>query len=200
MNERTSDPYASHHGRSVLERVTIIGSSGSGKTTLALTLSRLTGAVYLDTDAFHWLPDWQERPRDEYRALVAEGIAGPHWVTDGNYSSMREHVWNRSDTIIWLDYAMPVVLARLTQRTWRRLVFREPCCNGNTETVRNLLSRDSLYLWVLRTHYARKQRYRDLLTDAEASGKRVLLFRNPAQTRRWLNEVRALCAAEGSPC
>lgn len=52
----------------------------------------------------------------------------------GNYGRVRDLLWPRADTIVWLDYAFPLVLGRLTARTVRRAVTGEILWNGNRET------------------------------------------------------------------
>ena len=58
---------------------------------------------------------------DVFRARVAAAIARPTWVADGNYSKVRDLVWARADTVVWLDYPLPVVVARLVRRTLTRM-------------------------------------------------------------------------------
>jgi hypothetical protein len=53
-----------------------------------------------------------------FRERTAQALVGESWVVDGNYSLVHDITWERADTIVWLDYALPLILARLTRRTF----------------------------------------------------------------------------------
>ena len=99
----------------------VVGSSGCGKTTLARALADHLNVPHVEVDALHWGPDWTPMPTAILRARVAEAIAGDGWVIDGNYFKIREMVWSRADTLVWLDYSMGLILWRILRRTLRRL-------------------------------------------------------------------------------
>ena len=65
------------------------------------------------------------------------------------------------------------------RRTARRIIRREPCCNGNVETLARACSRDSIVAWHFRS-WARK-RATMRRWAAAADGPPVLLLRRPAQ-------------------
>ena len=64
---------------------------------------------------------------------MSEVVAGDGWVVDGNYSVVRDLVWDRADTVVWLDLPRLVVVRRITTRSIRRVVWREELWNGNRE-------------------------------------------------------------------
>jgi len=74
----------------------------------------------IEIDAMAWRPNWEMTPRDELRVLVDTATQGDDWVIDGNYSAVREIVWPKLDTAIWLDYRFPRVFGQLLLRTIRR--------------------------------------------------------------------------------
>ena len=74
---------------------------------------------------------------------MSEIVAGDGWVVDGNYSAVRDLVWDRADTVVWLDLPRLVVVRRITTRSIRRVVRREELWNGNRERWRNLVTRIS---------------------------------------------------------
>ena len=132
------------------ERLIIIGTSCSGKTTLTRQLSRTLRAPCIELDAIHWKPAWQPRPTDEFRQMVSEVVAGERWVIDGNYSRVRDIVWARGTTIIWLNYPFRVVLWRALCRTVKRAATQEELFSGNRESFRkSFFSRESIILWVI---------------------------------------------------
>ena len=98
-------------------RTVVIGIGGSGKTTLAKQLAAHYGLRHIELDALYWLPNWQIREVDDFRALVAQAVAHDQWVTDGNYRVVRDLVWGRATTVIWLNYPLWTVMWRRERAT-----------------------------------------------------------------------------------
>ena len=168
----------------------MVGTSGSGKTTLARTLADRLGYEHIELDALHWQADWQETPRELFRARVAEVVSGPRWVTDGNYSKVRDIVWARADTVVWLDYPFPVIMWRIWWRTLRRTLLRENLWNGNRESFRNnFFSRNSVLWWAITTYGRRRREYPELLARPEYAHLQTVHLRSPRQTRAWLERM-----------
>ena len=171
-------------------RIVIIGTTCSGKTTLAARLAQRLGAQHIELDALNWQPNWTQTPLDEFRVRVADALSTDTWVLDGNYSKSRDIVWPRADTIIWLDYPLPVIMARLFKRTLRRVVTREELWNGNRETLRGtLLSRDSLLLWALRTYRRRRRETPMWLARPECQHLTLIHLMSPQAADRWLAQI-----------
>ena len=89
-------------------RIAVVGTSGSGKTTLAHRLAERLGIPHVELDALHWGPNWTPVAADLFRERVAQALSGEAWVVDGNYSRVRDIIWTRADTLVWLDYSWPV--------------------------------------------------------------------------------------------
>ena len=113
-------------------RVHVIGTSGSGKTTVAGAIADKLGIRHIELDAIHWQPGWTELPDDEFMERVSEAIQGDAWTIDGNYRTVRHLIWEKVDTIVWLDMPFIPVLLRMLWRTTRRIVTREKLWNTNT--------------------------------------------------------------------
>jgi adenylate kinase family enzyme len=173
-----------------VRRVVVVGTSGSGKTTFAAALAARLGVPCVELDALHWGPGWTPAPSDTFRARVVAATAGPAWVVDGNYSTLRELTWGRADTLVWLDYALPVVVTRLVRRTLTRMWRREELWGtGNRETWRNVFfARDSLLRWAVGQHGRQRRRYPALLTGEFAHLRRYRI-RSPAGAAAWLQTV-----------
>ncbi len=168
----------------------MVGTTGSGKTTLAAQLAHRFDVPHIELDALHWEPNWTEAPLDVFRARVTSALAAECWVTDGNYSKVRDLVWSRADTLIWLDYDLPVVFRRLVRRTFRRVFLRETLWNGNRETFRGaFLSRESLFLWALKTQKRRRREYPALLAQPEYAHLAVIHLATPRVAGRWLAQI-----------
>ena len=87
-----------------MQRVSVVGTSGSGKSTLGAALAKRLGTEFLELDSVFHQPGWVPLPDEEFRRRVGDAVAGERWVVDGNYSSkVRDIVWARADTVVWLD-------------------------------------------------------------------------------------------------
>lgn len=169
-------------------RIVVVGVTGSGKTTTAARLSCLLGIPHVELDALHWLPNWKAADREVFRQRVSEALSGASWVVDGNYGKTRDIIWGRADTLVWLDYSLPVVLAQLFWRTMQRIITREELWGSNRETIRGtFFSRDSLFLWALQTYPQHRRTYPELLASPEYTHLQRFHFHGRGETVRWLN-------------
>jgi adenylate kinase family enzyme len=170
-----------------MTRVIVIGTSCVGKTTFARSLARVLGFPHVEMDALYWQPNWIPRASDEFRALIAQAIAQDHWVTDGNYSVVRDLVWSRATTVIWLNYVFPLVLWRALIRTARRVLTQEELYSGNRESLRMaLFSRESILWWVLTSFHRRRKQYREFFSTRPSSQLVYVELRNPSEARHFL--------------
>jgi len=77
----------------------------------------------------------------DFVSRVREIAAGDLWVFDSwGQEEVRDRMWDRADTIEWLDYPGGVVIPRLIRRSLRRSVRRERIFGGNVETWSSWLS------------------------------------------------------------
>jgi adenylate kinase family enzyme len=172
-----------------------VGSTGTGKTTYGRDLAVILDVPYVELDAINWGPNWTMLGADRFRARVQEIAGGDRWVVDGNYGGqgVRDIVWRAADTIIWLDYALAVIYPRLWRRTMARLRDGRELWpgTGNRETVRDaFFSRESLFLWVLKSYWTRKRNYPRLFELPQYAQATKLRFARPADAERWLDAQR----------
>jgi adenylate kinase family enzyme len=164
--------------------VLIYGVTGSGKTTLARKVAERTGLPWHSVDDLTWEPGWIVVPPEEQRRRIARICAGEAWILDSGYSSWVDVVLARAELIVALDYPRWRSLARLTRRTLLRAIDRGTICNGNTETFRQMLSRDSILVWHFRSFARKRALMRAWAADPAAP--EVIRLTSPAATRRWL--------------
>ncbi|WP_374711380.1 adenylate kinase [Symbiobacterium terraclitae] len=177
--------------RPIGRRIVVVGTTGSGKTTLARQLAQRLGCPHVEADVLFWGPHWTKTPVDEFRTQVDRATAGDCWTFDGNYSKVRDITWGRADTLVWLDYPLPLVLWRLLRRTIRRSLNLEQLWNGNRETLwHHLFTRDSLFLWALQTHGRYRREYPLLLQRPEYAHLAVIRLRSPGATAAWLASLK----------
>ncbi|MEZ6148107.1 MAG: hypothetical protein R3B91_22270 [Planctomycetaceae bacterium] len=173
--------------RETMQRVTVIGTSCSGKTSFAKRLACALNCQHIELDAIHWGPNWTERPPDQVRSDVNQLTTANTWVSCGNYGYLRDIVWTRADTIIWLNYHFPIIWYRALRRTFRRSLGYEKMWHGNRETLRRaFLSRDSILLWVLKTYGGRRRTYPKLLARPENAHLEQFVFHHPREAEKFL--------------
>jgi adenylate kinase family enzyme len=173
-----------------VRRVVVIGNSGSGKTRLAAGLSRRLGVPHVELDAIYHQSGWVPLPEEQMRARVAEAVAGRRWVVDGNYSVVRDLVWDRADTIIWLDLPRWVVARQVVWRTLRRAALRRQLWNGNRERWRNFFSLDpmeSVIVWSWRKHGSYREQYARAMRDPRWVGLHWVRLQSRRAAHRLLN-------------
>ena len=168
----------------------MVGNSGSGKSTLGAALASRLGAPYIELDSILHQPGWTELPRPEFRARVEAVAAGDAWVIDGNYTAVRDLVWARADTVVWIDLPRPLVMRRIVARTLRRAVLRQELWNGNREPASNWLTLDperSIIMWSWTQHAKYRVRYGDAMADPALTHLTFYRLRTPAEVRAFLS-------------
>ncbi len=168
-------------------RVVVVGTCGSGKTTLAAEIARRLHAPHVELDALHWGPNWTAVHIGVFRARTEEALKGDMWTVDGNYSKVRDIVWSRADTVVWLRYSLPVIYWQLARRTLKRVWRKEVLWRGNTEAWHHVFSRDSLFLWAISSNRKHRRRYPLLFEDCDHL--QVVILNSSRETRQWLQET-----------
>jgi adenylate kinase family enzyme len=180
-----------------MPRVHVIGSAGAGKTMLGARLAAALNITHIELDSLYWGEHWQPAELEDFQRAVRQATAADDWVVDGNYSKVRQIVWQRVQLVVWLDYPLLLVLVRLFRRTLERVFSRELLWGRNRESLaEQFFSRESLFLYVLRTHRTRRVRYAQLCRLPEFGGIEFVRLRSPAQTRRWFQDF---TSQRGSP-
>jgi adenylate kinase family enzyme len=140
-------------------KIAVVGTTGSGKTTVAKRLADHHQVPHVELDALHWGPNWAEPTADEFRARVQAALPEGGWVVDGHYGGkLGDLVLRQADLVVWLDPPLSTILLRLWTRTLRRIRDGDELWGGNRETWRGaFLSRNSLFVWALKTHFRRRR-------------------------------------------
>lgn len=165
-------------------RVLVAGTSGSGKTTLAARVAAVLGVPHIEIDSLFHGPDWIKRP--SFEDDVVRFSAEPAWVTEWQYGSVRDHLADRADLMLWLDPPTATVMRQVVRRTVVRRLRRQQLWNGNTEpplwTV--LTDREHIVRWAWQTRNktaARVERLRDRRPELP-----IVRLRSHAAAEKWL--------------
>lgn len=174
-----------------MQRISVVGTSGSGKTTLAQQISQILGIPHIELDTLHWEPNWVEVPDEVMQERVIKALSSNSWVVDGNYSKLRDIIWAKADTVVFLDYTFLVVMNRLLRRTFWRSLTQQEVCNGNRESlIKAFFSRDSILLWMLQTYNINRKIYPILLQKPENVHINLVHLRSPQMTKDWLTSLK----------
>ncbi|HVW33099.1 MAG TPA: shikimate kinase [Acidimicrobiia bacterium] len=172
-----------------VRRVSLVGGPGSGKTTVGRRLAASLDAPYVELDGLFHQPGWTELPAGEFRRAVGDIVARDRWVVDGNYSTVRDLVWARADTVVWLDLPRPLVVRRVVARTLRRAMTRQVLWNGNREPLTNFYRLDperNIIRWAWTMHPNYLARYEAAMADAAQAHLRFVRLRAPAEVSAFL--------------
>lgn len=169
------------------DRVLVYGVTGGGKSTAATAIGARTGHPVTLVDELTWLPGWVPVEASLQRELVGEIVAGERWLLDSAYGDWLDLVLPRAQLVVGLDYPRWLSLARLAKRTVSGAVTGEPRCNGNVETWRKIVARDSIIVWHGRSFGRKRARMRAWAGSPDAPA--VLLFRRPRDLAAWLETV-----------
>jgi adenylate kinase family enzyme len=180
-------------GSLAVRRVSVVGTSGAGKSTLGRALAGALGTDFLELDSVYHQPGWVPLPREEFRARVSAAVAGERWVIDGNYTSnVKDLVWARADTVVWLDLPKRTVMRRIIWRSFQRAARRAELWNGNRERWRNFFALDkeeSVIAWAWQTHAATRAKLEAAMADPVYEHLRFVRLTSPAEVRRFLSSV-----------
>src|SRR4051794_15261975 len=119
-----------------MRRVLIGGMTGSGKTTLGRRLAPALGLEYHELDDLYYGPGMRMAP--EFPSVIDRITAGEQWLFDSQGPpgdseaplTVRDRLWARADTLVWLDYPRRVVVWRAVTRSLRRIITRQRLWRG----------------------------------------------------------------------
>lgn len=174
-----------------MNRISVIGCSGSGKTTMARALSQTLGIPRLELDSVYHQPNWTPLPEDEFVSRVADFTDADRWVVDGNYTSLgvNDVVFDRADTVVWVDMPRHVVMRRVISRSFGRAFTGEELWNGNTERWANLFKVDpeeNIITWAWTRYASTKSKYEQRLGEARFQHLEVFRLRSPKESDAFL--------------
>nr|NNM90639.1 AAA family ATPase [Bacilli bacterium] len=157
----------------MFSRIIIVGSPGAGKSTLAKELHKSVCLPLYHLDQWYWLPQWEERSKEEWYTLQEQIVNQIQWIIDGNYQSTLDLRLKHADLIVLLDVPRRQCLWRAFLRAIR-----------SYGTTRSDMGKDCperldfaffLYIWQFQ-----KRQYPQLLAkikQAEQEGKKVMVLR-----------------------
>lgn len=172
-----------------MQNIVIIGATGAGKTTVAAKMAEKLGLKQIQLDELFWQPGWGIPPLDIFIAGVEMALKEDGWVVCGNYTQLKTLVWEKADTILWLDYSFLLCFSRLMRRTLNNILKKKTICNGNVETwQRVFFSRHSILFWLVTTYTKKRKEYLSAMQDQLWKDKFIRLT-SPKETRKFLEQL-----------
>lgn len=174
-----------------MNRVVVVGSSGSGKTTVARRLADSLDLRHLEMDSVFHRDGWADEAPIHFVPALDEFTQAERWVVDGNYTShgVRDVVWPRADTFIWLDLPRRTTMSRVVRRTLRRVFTREELWGEVKEPFTNLYSRDpyeNIIVWTWTRHGHTREKFETAMTHGSWDHAAVIHLQSPSEVKRFL--------------
>jgi adenylate kinase family enzyme len=178
-----------------VRRVSVVGNAGSGKTRLARRIADVIAVPHVELDAIHHLPGWKAIDPDTFLAEVDAITSMDGWVIDGNYRTVVVDgpVWQRADTVVWIDPPRRRVMRQVVTRTLRRITNRQELWNGNREPIKSLYAwdpHDSIIRWAWTQHAKYQERFGTAMTSPAFSHLTFVRLKSRAETETWIKGLR----------
>lgn len=168
-----------------MRRVALFGPPATGKSTLARWLSTVLNSPHTDLDDILFTPQGP-LPLKEFRRQAFLVTAADGWIVEGNYSKLQDVVWHRADTLIWLDFPLPLILYRIIRRSLRQLAGREDSAQARRLTWSTaFFARRSLLRTAIRKYRSNRPRYARQMAETAGRGVVVVRLRSPREVQRW---------------
>ncbi|MEV0928558.1 adenylate kinase [Streptomyces spongiicola] len=172
-----------------MPKIALFGAPATGKSTLARWLSTKLDQPHTDLDDLLFTPDGP-LPLEEFRRQAGEITRTDGWIVEGNFSKLADVVWHRADTLIWLDFPLPLILYRIVRRSLRQLTGRENSAQARRLTwSKAFFARRSLLRTAIRKHRANRPRYIRQVAETAELGVQVVRLRGPQDIRRWQKQT-----------
>ena len=165
-----------------MRRVLVNGRCGAGKTTVSRKLSELLDVPLYHLDQLHWKHGWIEGSKAELYDALVPIIAQDRWLIDGNYGSTMDLRLSNADTVIYLDYPIPLCFWRALKRVWQ---FRGKSRPDMTEGCPERFDFEFFHYIAMWNWNARP------LTERLLDGhhNKVHRFKKPAALQSWLTTL-----------
>jgi adenylate kinase family enzyme len=170
-------------------RIVVIGAAGSGKTTLARAAAAKLGLTSIDLDDLFWEPGWQHVDGETLRSRVEAQTASPGWIVAGNYTShVRDLLWPRATTLVWLDLPRRTSFRRVVLRTFIDAVRRRELWPGCRQTFRAPFKTRLFHLaWEQPSKF--RYRYEGFLAEPGSAHLDVVRLNSTREVSKWLRSI-----------
>lgn len=181
-----------------MHRVSVIGETGSGKSTLCMLLSKVLELPFVELDKLEYHARENKISTPLLLDLVVNELDGKDWVTECHFSrvrkAIRDVIWSQTDTIVWIDYPLSLVLYRVARRAFNRIIF-----NHNNKMYWKEGTRSKLafkrelgsILNILRRYFTSegKKIFKILISNPTYAHINIVRLSSPRDTYEWLSQL-----------
>jgi len=169
-------------------RLLVTGLPGSGKTSVAMTLAQTLGVRHVEVDRLYYGPRFATRP--DFLVELDRAISADEWCLDDfGAPESRDLLWDRADTIVWLDLPYGIAFVRAVRRTWRRLRTHEEVLPGCYESWLGWGRPYHPVFFSLTRHGRERRKMEKRLADPRWQHLRVVRLRSRREVEQLLGPV-----------
>lgn len=171
------------------KKINIIGTSGSGKSIISKKLAEILDYEYIEMDDIFWGPNWSKDEHNIFLNKLKKELEKDKWVLDGNYKKTIPIKWKEIELIIWIDYSFIRTLFQISRRAIQRLIKNDELWlnTGNKETIKSLLSKKSIILFMLKSYFSNKKLFNSYVKNNKY---KFIRLKSPKEVNRFLNNIK----------
>ncbi len=164
------------------KRIIVVGVSASGKSTFARELSEKVGIPATYMDAIMWKPGWEYIGDEETTKRLKKLSITSMWLIEGYISTMaRTTVFERADTIIYLDYSPVIASWRYIRRWWKHRNNARPELPGSPEKLS--------WEFLKRVWYKKEAITLNKFLAKVKNQKKIIVLHSPTEAQKFLNKM-----------
>ena len=163
-------------------KIIIVGVSASGKSTFARKLAKKTNLPVIFMDSLMWNAGWSYIGDEETLKKLEQASLANQWIIEGYITkSARNFVFDRADTIIYLDYSPLVSSWRYIKRCLKHRKSARPELDGSPDKF------DFKFLKLVWTK-GEAISLNKFLTAVENQNK-IVTLKSPKEAKDFLNKI-----------
>lgn len=117
-----------------MQKIVVVGVSASGKSTFSRELAKKTNLPLVFMDEIMWNPGWEYIGDEATIEKLQEESQKDSWIIEGYITKgARTFLFERADTIIYLDYSPWIASWRYIKRWWNHRIHPRPELEGSPE-------------------------------------------------------------------